>query len=184
MNAETIILKIKRGDLQTCRFIYELFYKPVYQSAYCIINDPGLAEDIAHEVFIKMNHKIEQLKDPTKLEAWLCRMAMNTARDIIRHRSRNTYYLETGDIYPNNQQLSPETNLLIEEDKKMVIKKINCLSSGYRQVLYLKYYREMTCEEISAILNLPIGTVKSRLFHARHKIKKLIETETKNTALM
>lgn len=177
MNTETIVSKIKSGDVQTLRFVYELFYRPVYQAAYYITNDTGLAEDTVHEVFLKIKHKIEQLEDPSKLEAWLCRMAVNTARDIIRHRSRNTLYMETRGIYSENQLLSPETILVIEEDKQVFKQKINCLQPEYRQILYLKYYREMSCEEISRALGLPVGTVKSRLFHARQKIRKLTEPE-------
>lgn len=93
MNTETIIAKIKSGDVQALRFVYELFYRPVYQAAFYITKDTGLAEDAVHEVFLKIKYKIEQLNDPSKLEAWLCRMAVNTARDIIRHRSKNTFYM-------------------------------------------------------------------------------------------
>lgn len=179
MKTETIVAKIKSGDVQALRFVYELFYRPVYQAAYYITNDTGLAEDAVHEVFLKIKYKIEQLEDPSSLEAWLCRMAVNTARDIIRHRSRNTFYMETRGVYSDNQLLSPETILLIEEDKQMIKQKINCLQPEYRQILYLKYYREMSCDEISAALGLPVGTVKSRLFHARQKIRELIEPESK-----
>jgi len=177
LNTETIVSKIKSGDVQALRFVYELFYRPVYQAAYYITNDTGLAEDAVHEVFLKIKHKIEQLEDPSKLEAWLCRMAVNTARDIIRHRSRNTLYMEPRSIYSDNQLLSPDTILLIEEDKQVIKQKINSLQPEYRQILYLKYYRDMSCEEISTALDLPVGTVKSRLFHARQKIRKLTESE-------
>lgn len=177
MNTETIVSKIKSGDVQALRFVYELFYRPVYQAAYYITNDTGLAEDAVHEVFLKIKHKIEQLEDPSKLEAWLCRMAVNTARDIIRHCSRNTLYMETRSIYSDKQLLSPETILLVEEDKQVVKQKINYLQPEFRQILYLKYYREMSCAEISKALGLPVGTVKSRLFHARQKIRELIEPE-------
>jgi len=177
LNTETIISKIKNGDIQALRYVYELFYNPVYQAAYYITNETGLAEDTVHEVFLKIKYKIEQLEDPSKLEAWLCRMAVNTARDIIRHRSRTTLYMETRGVYSENQLLSPEAILLKEEDKQMLKQKINCLQPEYRQILYLKYYREMTCDEIGQALGLPVGTVKSRLFHARRKIKKLTEFE-------
>ncbi len=180
---ETLVSKIKNGDMQTLRIVYELFYKPVYQAAYYVIKDPSLAEDVVHESFLKMKYKIDQLQDSSKLEAWLCRIATNIARDLIRRRLRNTFYMETRNVYPNNQPLSPETSLLQEEDKIMIKQKIKCLNPSYRQILYLKYYREMSCEEISTALNLPVGTVKSRLFNARQKIRKLIELDNENIAI-
>jgi len=181
LTPETIVSKLIKGDVQTCRIVYELFYKPVYQAAYYIIHDPSLAEDIVHEVFLKMKYKIDQLQDRSKLEAWLCRMAMNTARDVIRGQARNTYYLET-QVKQDNQQISPENSFLAKEVRNMIKQKIKCLNPGYREILYLKYYQDMSCEEISTVLTLPVGTVKSRLFHARQKIRKLIELETESIA--
>ena len=66
MKTETIVSKIKSGDTQALRFVYELFYKPVYQVAYYITNDTGLAEDTVHEVFLKLQYKINQLEDPSR----------------------------------------------------------------------------------------------------------------------
>ena len=175
MKTETIVSKIKSGDTQALRFVYELFYKPVYQAAYYITNDTGLAEDTVHEVFLKIQYKINQLEDPSKLEAWLCRMAANTARDIIRHRSRSTLFAEARGIYSDNQLFPPDTILLENEEKQAIKQQIDRLQLEHRQVIYLKYYREMSYEEISTALGIPVGTVKSRLFHARQEIKKLIE---------
>ncbi|MCL6478116.1 MAG: RNA polymerase sigma factor [Peptococcaceae bacterium] len=180
MKAETIVFKIKSGDAQAIRFVYELFYRPVYKSAYHITNDTGLAEDTVHEVFLKLPGKITQLEDPSRLEAWLCRMAANTARDIIRRRSRSTLFDEAKGIYSDKQLLSPETAFIINEEKQAVRQLVESLQPEYRQVLYLKYYREMSYEDISSALGVPVTTVKSRLFHARQEIKKLLEHEDRS----
>lgn len=177
MKTETLVSKIKSGDSQALRFVYELFYKSVYQAAYYITNDTGLAEDSVHEVFIKLQYKINQLEDPSKLEAWLCRMAVNTARDIIRQRSRSTLFAEARGIYSESQLLSPDTILLNNEEKQAIKKHLEYLKLEHRQVIYLKYYQEMSCEEMSTTLDVPVGTVKSRLFHARQEIRKLLEPE-------
>lgn len=180
MKVETIVSKIKNGDAQAIRFVYELFYVPVYKTAYHITNDAGLAEDTVHEVFLKLPSKISQLEDPSRLEAWLCRIAVNTARDIIRLRSRNTLLGEARGIYSDNQLFFPETALLINEERRDIKRQVESLRPEHRQVIYLKYYREMSYEEISSVLDVPVGTVKSRLFHARQEIKKLLEQEDRS----
>ncbi len=177
MNKETIVAKIKSGDVQALKIVYELFYRPVFQAAYFITQDTGLAEDTVHDVFLKLKYKIEQLKDPSKLEAWLCRMAANNARDIIRRRSKNILCLEIRGVHSDSQLSSPETLFLLEADKEMIKQKINSLQPEFRQILYLKYYKEMSYEEICTALGLPMGTVKSRLFHAKQKFKKVLESE-------
>ena len=177
---ENIVSNIKSSDFQTCKLVYKLYYKPVYQVAYCIVNDSSLAEDIAHEVFLKMKHKIDQLQDPAKLKAWLCRIAINKAKDVIRKQAKVTSYQDSWErrADANDYQISPETFLLMQEDKNMIKEKINCLCPTYQKILHLKYYLEMSCEQISDSLDLPLGTVKSRLFHARKKIRELIELDS------
>lgn len=177
---KTIVSRIKNGDVNAVRIVYELFYRPVYKAAYHITNDTGLAEDAVHEIFLKLPGKITQLEDPSKLEAWLCRMTANTARDIIRCRSRSTLFGEARGIYSDNQLFSPETAFLTMEERRDVKRQVESLRPEHRQVIYLKYYREMSYEEISSALGVPVGTVKSRLFHARQEIKKLLELEDRS----
>lgn len=178
MKAETIVQKLKNGDIQALRLVYELFYRSTLQAAFFVTKDAGLAEDAAHEVFLKLQSKIGQLEDPSKLETWLCRMATNNARDVLRHRSKSKLFAEARGIYIQSQSISPETVMLDNEEKKLIQGVIGHLQLEYKHVIYLKYYRKMSIEDISKILGIPDGTVKSRLNRARIKIKKILERES------
>lgn len=177
LKPEAIVEKLKNGDTQAFRFIYELFYKAAFKAAFFIARDPGLAEDAVHEAFLKVPSKIGQLEDPSKLGTWLRRMSSNAARDIVRQRSKSTLFDEAGGIYSDNQLTSPEMALIENEDKLIIMKNIDRLQPDYKIVIQLKYYQEMTIDEISTALGIPVGTVKSRLFSARKEIKKLLEPE-------
>ena len=177
MKIDNIVHKLKNGDVQALRLVYELFYKPAFRAAYFITNDTGLAEDAVHEVFLKLQNKIEQLEEPSKLESWLCRIASNTARDIVRQRSKSTLFAEARDVYSYNQLISPETLLLINEEKRSIKEYIGHLQTDQKQVVYLKYYEEMSINEICSFLEIPAGTVKSRLIRAREEIRKLLDIE-------
>lgn len=121
--------------------------------------------------------KIVQIKDPSKLEAWLCRTATNKARDIIRHRSVTTLFAETRDIYSDNQLISPETVLLEKEIKQIIQQQIRILQPEHKRVFYLKYYKDMSVNEISTEIGIPAGTVKSRLARAREEFKRIMDPE-------
>jgi len=171
---------LKNGDVQALKHLYKLFYKPTYQAAFFITKDAKLAEDAVHEVFLKILDKIHQLDEPSKLEAWLCRMASNTARNIVRRRLKSTLFAETWEVYLDNQLNSPEKIVLNEEEKRIIRNYINRLIPGYKLVVYLKYYRDMTVQEISTVLGIPSSTVKSRLLRARKEVKKMLQKENSN----
>jgi RNA polymerase sigma-70 factor (ECF subfamily) len=80
-----------------------MFYKPLFQAAFFIVNDVGLAEDVVHEVFLKLHHKIDQLQDPSKLGVWLRRMAVNKAWDMVRSRAKGTLIPEAKIGYTDEQ---------------------------------------------------------------------------------
>lgn len=177
MKVETIVQKLKNGDIQALRLIYELFYKQAFKAAFFITNDAGLAEDAVHEVFLKLLNKVDQIEDPSKLEAWLCRTASNTARDIVRHRYRSALFAEARNVYSDNQRISPEVTLLINEEKQIIKQYIERLQPEHKIVIYLKYYQDLPVDEISKILGIPVGTVKSRLIRARVELRKIMDPE-------
>lgn len=174
MLEKSIICKIKSGDIEVLKLVYELFYKSTFQAAFFVTRDTGLAEDVVHEVFLKINQKINQLEDPSKLGSWLCRISMNTARDLIRKRSKITLYEDARNAYNEQQLDSPEYALLVKEEQQIIKYYIQKLNPKYRRVIYLKYFEGFTVKEISVILELPIGTVKTHLFQARSEINKLL----------
>ncbi|AEG60509.1 RNA polymerase sigma factor [Desulforamulus ruminis] len=173
MKSETIVTKLKNGDIETLKIIYELFYKRIFQAAYFVTGDIDLAEDVVQEVFLTLKNKIHQLADPSKLGSWLCRMSANKARNIIRHLARSSLVEDVGNIYKEEQLMSPETAVVTGEKSKEIIKMINRLTPEHRQLIYLKYYKDLTLDKISNVTGVPKGTVKSRLYYARREIKRL-----------
>lgn len=173
---EGVIERLKSGDRQTLEDVYRLFYDPVFQAAFFVIKDFGLAEDVVHEVFLKVYNKIEQVKEPAKLGNWLCQIAVNEARSMLRQRSK-WVPLSGYDRHGDDQSLSPERSLLTQEDRDIMKGIMAQLKPGHRQAVYLKYFEDMSLAEIGTALEIPISTVKTRLFHARQKIRKLLKPE-------
>lgn len=175
---ESIVLKLKNGDVQALKILYELFYKSTFNAAFFITRDSGLAEDAIHDVFIKVHEKIDQLEDISKIESWLCRMSANRALDIIRNRSRSILTGETQIISISEEHDSLENIIVNNEAREIIKHNINNLKHEYKIVVYYKYYIGLTIREISTILVVPEGTVKTWLIRARKEMKKkLAESE-------
>ncbi|WP_170291934.1 RNA polymerase sigma factor [Heliobacterium mobile] len=177
MEVESMIERFKAGDIEGLRLIYERCYKPVYQAAFFVTRDAGLAEDVTHDVFLKLGEKIDQLREPSKLEAWLCQMAANTARDLLRRRVRSVLCAEVRENATEMTGDSPESAALEEEERALIRRCVSDLPQEYRSVIYLKYYRDQTIEQISSALDIPSGSVKSRLSRAKQRIKKWLERD-------
>jgi RNA polymerase sigma-70 factor (ECF subfamily) len=159
--------------------LFNMHYRAVYNVAFYVSGDRNLAEDATQETFLKAYHKLNQLRDTDKVEAWLVRISMNAARDLLRRRKRASGVALDHDLPDRDGSGDPEQRLLSGEEKHAVAKFVGELAPEYHEVVYLKYYREMTTIQISEYLEIPEGTVKTRLRKARSIIAaKLGVSET------
>ncbi|MBM7868141.1 sigma-70 family RNA polymerase sigma factor [Heliobacterium gestii] len=182
MRIEEMIEKLKAGDTDGLRHAYEQFYKSVYQAAFFILHDPDLAEDVTHDVFLKLGERIGQLRNPERLESWLCQMAVNAARDLLRRRVRNVLCAEIRDE-SETVEGSPETATVKQEQQSIVRRCISRLPPDYRSVIYLRFYLDQSIEQISATLDIPSGSVKSRLSRAKQRIRQWLERDGQDKRL-
>ncbi len=163
--------------------LFNLHYRAVYNAAFYVSGDRNLAEDATQETFLKAYEKLGQLRDIAKVEAWLVRISMNAARDLLRRRKRTASVALDQDLPDRDGSRDPEQNLLAGEEKHTIIDIVEDLAPEYQEIVFLKYYREMTTRQISDYLEIPEGTVKTRLRKARSIIAvKLGISETEHTA--
>lgn len=141
----------------------ELFmtYKTyIYQSALFLTHSRELADDVTQEVFIKAIVYYHTY-DPTKpIKAWLYKIMMNTTRTIMRKQKT---YIPIEALVEVSGEAYIEDNLLMSERNKEILGAIDRLGDKIKHVLYMHYYLEMTLEDIAEILEIPVGTCKSRL---------------------
>ena len=142
----------------------------VYATAYAYIYNHADAEDIMQETFIEAYFKYGNLIEKSKISAWLCSIARNKAKTLYSRKKR---------VYPDVNLISadmsdtPSDIVLKNECKDIIMQKIKTLSDVLRETVILFYFGEKSIKEISSILSVSIGTVKSRLYSAR----KLLKTE-------
>ncbi|QFT87236.1 ECF RNA polymerase sigma factor SigW [Bacillus sp. THAF10] len=174
------IKQIKKGDQDAFAEIVELFKDKIYQLVYRMIGNSHEAEDIAQEAFIRAYVNINSFDVNRKFSTWLYRIATNLTIDRIR-KKKPDYYLDaevagTEGLTMYSQVAAdvslPEEDVENMELQEEIQRKILNLPDKYRSVIVLKYIDELSLLEISEILEIPVGTVKTRIHRGREALRQ------------
>lgn len=175
MNDAQIVDKVLGGDTGAFELLILKYQSQVFYAAMNIVKNREFAEDISQDAFIKAYEKLDTLQDKSHFFPWLKRIAINLA---LNHydRGKRIVDMETEDSESSYfDRISggdnPEDFLIKDELKKYVRMFVDALPERLRTVVMLREVEDMSYEEISDMLNIPLGTVRSRLFNARQIIK-------------
>ncbi|WP_299101642.1 sigma-70 family RNA polymerase sigma factor [uncultured Winogradskyella sp.] len=162
----------KSGDKRALAALVKRWHKLFCDKAYWLVKDKEAAKDIAQDSWTIIINKIETLKDPKQFKFWAYRIVCNKATDWLRLQSKNQKQ-----TVRNNFETKTEDNVYSENEqlKLKLSKAINELPNAQKIVIELFYIESCTLNQISNLLNISIGTAKSRLFHAREKLKKELQ---------
>ena len=174
-----LIHSSQAGDEEAFAALFHKYKNLVYKTAYLMLGNANEAEDALQEVFLKV-HKSLSTFQPSKgaFTTWLHRITVNHC--LNRRRKRRIFALSLDEISPTSltsHSSSPESQLAEEET---VLQALSRLSEKLRTVVILRYYWELSYAEIAQILDIPVGTVKSRLNLALKTLRKELETVTKD----
>lgn len=174
------IKQVKKGDQNAFSEIVEIFKNGVYQICFRLLGNRHEAEDVAQETFIRAYVNIRTYNQNLKFSTWLFRIATNLCIDKIRKKKPDFYLdaelsgtdgLTMYSQIPSDTVL-PEKELESLELQEAVQGEILKLPEKYRSVIVLKYIEELSLNEISEILNLPLGTVKTRIHRGREALRQ------------
>ena len=147
-----------------------------YRLARAILRDPTEAQDATHDAFVQAWRKWEMLRDPSRFEPWFDRILINTCRNRLRSTRRQA------------TDISAEVALVTgdhagrAEDRHVLGAAIEALSPDHQVVIALRFYRDLTVEDIATQLRVPAGTVRSRLHYALKRLHDSIDAaDTKGT---
>lgn len=147
----------------------------VLKIAYIYLKDKHLAEDIFQEVFVKVYKNYGKFRGKSSEKTWILTITINTCKDALRSSWFKKVFMFTGaekhtiDDLPSAEAL--EDNVIKQMQHKQLLTHIMNLPSKYKEIILLYYYEHMSTFEISKILKIPEGTVRSRLFRAREILK-------------
>jgi RNA polymerase sigma-70 factor (ECF subfamily) len=156
------------------------YQRPIVSYVYRMLNDYDNSLDVTQEVFIKVYNSLERYSCDYKFSTWLYRIAHNAAIDHLRRNSMNSQSLET-DNGDGTYQLqiecpnpTPEQDRERSEWRAEIESVVRELPAAYRDLILLRHSRDLSYDEIAEITDLPLGTVKNRLFRAREMMRGLL----------
>ena len=177
MEAETeaaLVAKAQDGDRNAYGELVRIHHHGVVHVIYRMCGDADLAQDAAQDAFIRAWLNLPSFRQGTSLRNWLYRIAVNAALDVVRRSARNpSVDFET--ISMADPQESPEAALLQKERAEAVRRAILELTEAGRSVLVLREYGGLSYNEIATALDIPLGTVMSRLNYARRQLKESLQ---------
>lgn len=155
----------------------------IFKLIYQMIKNKEETEDLVQETFIKAFKSLHSYDNKYAFSTWLYKIAYNHSIDSIRKKKLKIQSLDTpiklkeGEVkyQIHDERYSPEKSLLYKEKKNYLNSAINSLPEKYKITLVLRHHEDQSYEEISKILNIPLGTVKARIFRARELIKKKLK---------
>lgn len=171
-----LVLRAQSGDRDAFDALLETVQKPLYHYIVSIVREAHSAEDILQEVFVRIYRKLVWLREPEIFRSWAYRIA---SRETFRHLKRERRWVEqerdetvlkTIPSPPAREEFEPE---LIEQLPQMVA----ALSPASRAVIVLYYLHELSLAEVSEVLEIPLGTVKSRLAYGLESLRGQLDKQ-------
>lgn len=178
MTNEQLILRARAGDREAFAGLFEQYKNLVYKSAYLMLGNTYDAEDVLQEVFVLVHRSLAGF-DPRKgaFSTWLHRITINQCLNQRRRHNPVTVSLEAGPLaseFPGAQLA----------EKEAVWQAMRGLSDKQQAVVILRYYWELSYAEVAQILEIPLGTVKSRLDLALKTLRKALDEQETRSGLL
>jgi RNA polymerase sigma-70 factor (ECF subfamily) len=173
-----LVGRVCQGDLAALGDLYDRYRMQVFRTALAIIGNRESAEDILQEVFLRLHRYAERIDRTVSLGPWLYRVTANLCYTYVTRQKRWLSALE--DVIENvvapPSRTSPEHRVEQNELQKVVQGAIDGLSPNQKMVIVLHYLTDLSLKEIAYILDVPEGTVKSRLYYGRENLRqKLVQ---------
>jgi RNA polymerase sigma factor (sigma-70 family) len=178
---------LKHGDQKAYAELLHRYRESVYFTMLRMCNNKDDAEDLTIEAFGRAFKRLDQYTPTYAFSTWLFKIASNNAIDFLRNKKKNaSLSLDTkmendeGQEFSKNiksQTLDPEENIIKKQKVEMLRDVVEKLKPRYRELVKMRYYEELSYEEIASKLELPVGTVKAQLFRAREFLYNILKSQ-------
>jgi RNA polymerase sigma-70 factor (ECF subfamily) len=173
-NDSYLVQQCLRGNTQSFRLLYRRHQQRVRSILYPLC-DAAALDDLVQEVFLRAWKGLPKFRQTAKFSTWLYRIAWNVASDQRQSAAQGRTRLQVLTNHAAKQQDAPDVLHLHYQD--LVQRGLAHLSFDHRTILVLHDLEEMPQKEVAEVLGIPVGTVKSRLFHARAALRQFLQNE-------
>ena len=175
------VRRVQAGDTEAFEPLVEKYKRKVFRLAYQVLRDQEEALDVAQEAFVKAFRALPAFKGDSAFYTWLFRITMNVALDRKRQRATRAKSLGAEDVPPEEWERTatstdpdPEDVATGAERRERIRKGLDSLSEHHRAIIILSDIEGLQYREIAEVLGIPMGTVMSRLHHARKRLREVL----------
>jgi RNA polymerase sigma factor (sigma-70 family) len=182
-NDSVLIGQARAGDSKAYEKLLKKYKSSVYNLVFRMVKNVQDAEDLTQEAFIKAFNSLASFNEEYAFSTWLYKIATNNCIDYFRKRKLQMYSLDKPIQYKDSElqheipdpDFNAEKTILTSERNRLIREAIETLPKKYYIAIILRHTEEKSYEEIAAILKLPLGTVKARIFRAREMLNKALK---------
>lgn len=174
-----LVIRARKGDEAAFSELLDMYQRKIFNFVLSRVRNRETAEDVTQEVLVKAYFNLPKLKDLTRFRSWLFSIASNHLKDMMRRRKLPT--VEDNNEPPSRERYVEEdmTDEAVHEESRarLLRQALERLTIEQRSVLTLCDIEGFSYREISQIMKIPLGTVQSRIFYARKKLREILEKE-------
>lgn len=183
----TLVKRVRSGDQRAFKLLVERYQRKVYAIALGMLKDKEEALDVSQEAFVKVYKYLDHFKGDSSFYTWLYRITANICIDVIRRRGgmrgeqvelNEQVLMDTAEAnigaLGSRLGTNPQKSALRRELSEKIQEALAQVPEKHRAILLLREVEGMSYEELAKTLEIPKGTVMSRLFHARAKVQKIL----------
>ncbi len=167
-----LVEQYQSGNALALAELVERWHKTFCNKAYWLVKNQDVAKDIAQDSWKTIINKMDSLNDVNSFGSWALRIVYTKSLDWIKYKNKEREKLQEYHKFNNIQEVKTDDNVQL---KLSLLKAVKGLPENQQVVIRLFYVEDYVLKEISEILNISIGTAKSRLFHAREKLKEILK---------
>jgi RNA polymerase sigma factor (sigma-70 family) len=169
-----LIRRIARGDRQALSDLYARYQRPLFTYLLQLTPDYGLAEELLQDTLVAVWKSARCFEERSSVLTWLIGIARRQAHNTLRQRKLPLADMSELEYMPA-PELEPEEFALASVVRDELARAFRCLAPVHREILLLIFIQELSYQETATVLEIPVGTVKSRLSNARRALRALLD---------
>lgn len=174
-----LLSAVQKGNLDAFSQLVHRYQDRLYNALTRFLDSPEDAQDVMQEALMSAFANARNFKGQSRFYTWVYRIAMNHAIDLHRRKkprqALSIHREGASDWIASGKEDAPEQAIEHEEDRQLICTALKILSAEHRMVIVMKELDDMRYEEIAEVLEVPVGTVRSRLHRARSELKTILE---------
>jgi RNA polymerase sigma factor (sigma-70 family) len=167
-----LIGRVQTQDLRAFETLYKHYHPRLWRFLMNFVRRPQLVEEVLNDTMMIVWKRAESFNGTSKLSTWIFAIAYRQALSALRKLDEPVEFEPTTSM---NDDMSPESSASVQQVQSRLLDAIRGLSPTHRAVVDLTYYQELNYHDIAHIMNCPVDTVKTRMFHARRHLKRALK---------